>query len=552
MLAREIEPRRLTHDALIVGAGFGGLYQLYKLRQLGMDVKVIDTASDVGGTWYWNRYPGAMSDTESYLYRYSWDDDDLFTSPNRYVMGPEIFTYLRGVADRHDLRRHIELETSLVSAVYDEHLNSWTVTTSRDQIITVRYLITALGLLSKINYPDIPGIPDFQGEKYHTAAWPENLDLTNKRVGIIGNGSTGVQVITALAKEGKVQRLISFQRHPQYSVPAGNRALTERERVDINASYQDIWPSVKDSATAFGITESLTPMAAIAPEKRKAVLQKAWDEGNAFRYMFSTFADITYNEDANEAAADFIREKIRETVKDPEKARKLCPSEPYARRPLCDSGYYEQFNKDFVDIVSLKENPIAKFNERGLALQDGSEIELDVIIFATGFDAVDGSYKNVTIKGRSGIDLKDHWRETGPASFMGIAVAQYPNLFMILGPNGPFANNPPAIETQAELITDCIAYAEHFATTQDKHAVAAPAIEVAEEAEQNWTDLCDQASANSLFRKIDSSWIFGQNIKGKRFSSLFYFPGLGEYRRRIQEMKANGWAGFLLSVGHAA
>jgi cyclohexanone monooxygenase len=546
------EPRRSTHDALVVGAGFGGLYQLFKLRQLGLSVKVIDTASDVGGTWYWNRYPGAMSDTESYLYRYSWDSDDQLTSPNRYVSGPEVFTYLQSVADRHDLRKHIEFETSLVSAVYDEALHSWTVTTSRDQVITVRYLITALGLLSKINYPDIAGITDFQGEKYHTAAWPENLDLTDKRVGIIGNGSTGVQVITALAKEGKVQRLASFQRHPQYSVPAGNRPLTERERADYNARYKDIWPSVKDSATAFGIIESSTPMSSIAPEERKAVLQKAWDEGNAFRYMFSTFGDITYNENANEVAAEFIRCKIREIVKDPEKARKLCPTEPYARRPLCDSGYYEQFNKDFVDIVSLKENPIAKFTERGLMLQNGSEFELDVIIFATGFDAVDGSYKNVTIKGRSGNDLKDHWKENGPASFMGIAVAQYPNLFMILGPNGPFANNPPAIETQVELITECIAHAEDFAESQDKHAALAPAIEVAKEAEKAWTDLCDLASANSLFRKIDSSWIFGQNIKGKRFSTLFYFPGLGDYRRRIQEMKANGWAGFLLSVNHVA
>ncbi|XMA18222.1 hypothetical protein WAI453_011013 [Rhynchosporium graminicola] len=548
-------------DALVVGLGFGGIYQLKKLRDQGLNVKAIDKASDVGGTWYWNRYPGAMSDSYSHVYRYSWDHEDLINYPwnTRYLQGPDILKYLQHVVERHDLRKDMQFGTELLGSDWNEIERRWVVNLSTGETLRVKYLVTALGVLSKTNFPAIPNLHKFQGKLYHTANWPQDADLRNKRVGIVGNGSTGVQVITAIAKADEVKQLLCFQRNPQYSVPAGNGILSPQERQEINDNYKETWSKAKKTLFAFGFEESTRPTFSVGPEERERVFEEAWQKGNGFWFMFCTFGDITFDERANFEAQEFIRKKIRQAVKDPEKARKLCPTELYARRPLCDSGYYEQFNKENVDIVDIKASPIVELTEKGIKTSDGTIYELDVIICATGFDAVDGSYARVAIKGREGESLKDHWVDTGPTSYLGIMVPNFPNLFMIGGPDGPFSNQPPALETQAEIITDLIARVETVATNKSHDTNEARSkggtsggeercgvIEVELEAEKGWTDHCEEISAASLFRKLDS-WIFGKNIPGKSDAVMFYFAGLGPYRKEIAAILEDNLRGFKIS-----
>ncbi|KAK5939205.1 hypothetical protein PMZ80_008508 [Knufia obscura] len=534
-----------THyDALVIGAGFGGIYMLKRLLDQHLRVKVVDAATDVGGTWYWNTYPGAMSDTESYIYRYSWDKEDLLSYEwkEHYIKQPQALAYLHHVVDRHDLRKYMQFNTELLSAQYNEERNVWIVQTSTNETFTCHYLVTALGLLSKQNWPDIKGIKDFKGEMYHTGKWPRSYDFKGKKVGIIGNGSTGVQVITQLGKENQVEKLVSFQRHPQYSVPSGDGPVSEEYREKINRNYDEIWEQVRNSAVAFGFEESDVPCMSVTPEERRKKFQEAWDLGNGFRFMFWTFNDLTVDPAANEEACEFIRSKIRETVKDQEKARKLQPTEYYARRPLCDAGYYEQFNKENFEVVSLKDEPIEAITEKGIRTSK-QEYELDVLIFATGFDAVDGNYTRLAIRGRDGESLKDHWSETGPVSYLGVSVNNFPNLMMITGPNGPFTNIPPTLETHVEFISDTIARAEKNNPRNDGTVVKGAVIESTADAEKGWTQICDELSANSLFRK-SPSWIFGANIPGKKYSSLFFFGGLKDYRRRLKEVIDGGYVGF--------
>jgi cyclohexanone monooxygenase len=537
-------------DALVVGGGFGGIYQLYRLRELGLSTIVIDAAGDVGGTWYWNRYPGAMSDTESYIYRYSWDKDDLlqYHWKEHYVKQPDVLAYLNHVVDRYDLRKHMQFNTEMTSANWDDASHRWIIKTSTGEEFRARYMVTALGLLSKTNFPAYDNIGSFKGEMYHTGKWPKHHDFRNKRVAVIGNGSTGVQVITALG--GQVKQLVCFQRTPQYSVPSGDGPVSPEYRKKINSDYEAIWKQVKQSSVAFGFEESKTACMSVSPEEREAVFEKAWQLGNGFRFMFWTFSDLTVDPAANEEACKFIRKKIRQIVKDPAKADKLCPTDYYARRPLCDGGYYEQFNHDSVSIVDLKSDPISTFTPSGITTKStstGEETthELDVIIFATGFDAVDGNYTRIAIKGRSGESLRDHWRETGPTTYLGICVPDFPNLFMITGPNGPFTNIPPTLETHAEFIAELIGQAEKTrkastGTDADKDAII---IEATPEAENGWTDLCKELSDNSLF-KITDSWIFGANVPGKKNAVMFYFGGLGNYRKKLEEERRSGYKSF--------
>lgn len=548
-----ITMKQTNYDAIIIGAGFAGIYQLYKLLGLGLECLVLDAAGDVGGTWYWNRYPGAMSDTEAYIYRFSWDKEDLLTYPwdEHYVKQPDVLKYLEHVVRRHDLRRYMQFHTEMRSANYDDTHNRWVLDTSTGEIFTCRFLVTALGLLSKQNYPAYPGIDRFAGERYHTGNWPAQHDFKGKRVGVIGNGSTGVQVITAIAKE--VKQLVCFQRTPQYSVPAGDGPVSKEYREKVNRNYDEIFAQVKNSIVAFGFEESRVPAMSVSEEERERVFQDAWDKGNGFRFMFWTFCDLTYDEAANEAACKFIRKKIAEIVTDEKKRAKLTPKDFYARRPLCDAGYYQQFNRDNVDIVDLKETPITEITPHGIRTADGVEHPLDVIIFATGFDAVDGNYIRVAIRGRDGQSLKEHWAATGPTSYMGVCVPNFPNMFMITGPNGPFTNIPPTIETQvefvAQLIEEGLRGATATATPSDGPPAAAPVkgadvvIEATAEAEQDWTALCKSLSDNSLFKKTDS-WIFGANVPGKTHTVMFFFGGLADYRRRVKELADDGYKGF--------
>ena len=528
--------RRL--DALVVGAGFGGIYMLHKLRNdLGLDAVAIDKAGGVGGTWYWNKYPGALSDSEGFVYQYSFDRDLYAQTPwkTKFVRQPEILEYLNGVVDRYDLRDHIALQTAMTDASFDEVAGIWTVHTDRGVTFECRFLVNGLGLLSATNVPDFPGMNDFEGRVVHTGAWPEDLDLTGKRVGVIGNGSTGNQVITATAPIAG--HLTSFQRTPQYSVPAGNRELPPEELQSHRDDFDATWDQVRNSSVAMGFVESERETFSVSAEERERIFEAAWQNGGGFRFMFETFCDIATDEAANEEAASFIRRKIAEIVKDPETRRKLTPTDLYARRPLCDSGYYDTFNRPNVSMVSLKETPITHVTEKGIVTADGTLHELDVLILATGFDAVDGNYTRVDISGRDGKSLRDHWSD-GPTSYLGVATTGFPNMFMILGPNGPFTNLPPTIETQVEWIAEAI---RHSSGSDARWLDVRPEIETA------WTETCSDIAHQTLFPRA-ASWIFGANIPGKKRTVMFYLGGMKEYRSISAAETAAGYPGFLSSA----
>ncbi|QCP07263.1 NAD(P)/FAD-dependent oxidoreductase [Micrococcus luteus] len=533
-----------TVDAVVIGAGFGGCYLVHRFAdEMGMSVIGLEKGDDIGGTWYWNRYPGALSDTQSHLYRYSFHKGLLEKGDwsHTYVNQKDILEYFELVDRELDVRRHFRFGEEVASATWLEDEQRWELVTKSGLTLRATYVVNAVGLLSAVNMPTIKGIDSFQGEILHTGAYPEGKDLSGKRVGVIGSGSTGTQVVTALGPQ--VKQLTHFVRSPQYSVPVGRREVTDEEKARIKANYDEIWEQVKNSSVAFGFEESSTPAMSVSAEERERVYEKAWNEGGGFKFMFGTFSDIATDEEANETAAAFIRNKIGEIIEDPEKARKLTPHDLYARRPLCDDGFYATFNLPHVDVVALKETPIKEITAEGIVtapesgVEGGEQLhELDVIIFATGFDAVDGNYRRMDIRGRDGVEINEHW-EGQPTSYLGVATDNFPNWFMILGPNGPFTNLPPSIETQVEWITDFIDYAR-----QNGIATVEPKAQTIEE----WTQTCTEIANATVFTKVDS-WIFGANVEGKKPSVLFYLGGLGNYRGVLDGERDAGYPGFELT-----
>lgn len=412
---------------------------LHKLRdELDLRVRAFDKAGGVGGTWYWNRYPGAKSDSEAHLYQYSFDKELLqeWDGNTRYLDQPRILAYLEAVVERHGLGESIQLSTAVEAAVFDGSRNVWTVTTSRGETLTTRYLINAVGALSAPRLPDIKGRDSFRGNLIHTGSWPEGLTVEGKRVGVIGTGSTGTQFISEASRTAG--HLTVFQRTAAYNVPSGNGPVSAAEVSRIRADYDRFWDQVWNSRVACGFEESDVPAMSVSAAERRRVFQENWDIGNAFRFAFATFSDIFTDPAANEAAAVFIRSKIVETVRDPETAAKLLPTGPFATRPICNQDYYESYNRDNVALVSLKDNPIREITPRGVLTEDGVEHGLDVLVFATGFDAVDGSYNAIGIRGRGGESLRRH-RQDAPSSYLGVATSRLPNMFMVLGPNVPSA-----------------------------------------------------------------------------------------------------------------
>ena len=522
-------------DAIVIGGGFGGLYAVHKLRnEQGLHVKAYDNASDVGGTWHWNRYPGALSDTESFCYRFSFDKEllDQGSWQSRYLTQPEILEYLNGVADRFDLRSSYQFNTKIVSTRFDEATGLWHVLTDKGESASAKYLITGLGLLSAINKPRFAGIDEYRGEVYHTGAWPEGADLSGKRVGIIGTGSTGVQVIIALAPI--VQHLAVFQRSAQYVVPIGNWPEDTETIDNYKANYDEIWKQIKRSQVAFGFAESTTSGLDVSEAERDRVFEEAWQRGGGFRFMFETFTDVATSHDVNTSAANFIKRKIARIVKDPDIARKLMPSDLYAKRPLCATDYYGVYNRKNVSLVDVKEDPITEFTANGVRLASGIEHELDVVIFATGFDAVDGTYTKIDIHGRGGVTIREKWAD-GPLGYLGMMEADFPNMFMILGPNGPFTNLPPSLESQVDWIADAIATME---------ADGRSTIEPTQAAEDEWVETCRTIANMTLFPKAES-WIFGANIPGKKNAVMFYLGGLGNYRDALQAVRESGYASMI-------
>lgn len=529
------------YDAVVVGAGFGGLYSVYKLRdEQGLNVLGFDSAGDVGGTWYWNRYPGAVSDTESYVYRYSFSGELLQKGrwKSRYLTQPEILDYMNEVADHYDLRRSFQFGTKVTATHFDDAMGLWKVTTDKGQTVTAKYLITGLGLLSAVNKPNFKGIDSFKGQIMHTGAWAQDANLEGKRVGVIGTGSTGVQVIIATAPIAK--HLTVFQRSAQYVVPIGNTPQSAEVIADQKANYDDIWKQVKSSVVAFGFEESTIPAETASEEVRNAVFEAAWQRGGGFYFMFGTFCDIATSQIANDAAANFIKKKITQIVKDPVLAKTLTPKDIYAKRPLCGNNYYDVYNRDNVTLADVKADPIAEFTPNGIRLQSGAEHELDVVIFATGFDAVDGNYTRIDMRGRNGVTMREKWKD-GPLGYLGMMETDFPNFFMILGPNGPFTNLPPSIETQVEWIAETIEMME---------AKGSSSIEPTEAARDEWVGLCRTIADMTLFPKAES-WIFGANSPGKKNVVMFYMAGLGNYRNAIGAVKDGGYQTMIFDRANA-
>ena len=527
-------------DAVIIGAGFSGLYQLHQLRDhLGLSVVVLEAAGDVGGTWYWNRYPGARCDSESYSYSYSFDREleQEWNWTERYPEHAEIRRYLEHVADRFSLRRDIRFDTRVVSAAFDDATNLWTVKTGGGDSYTTRFLITAVGCLSSANIPKIPGLDGFAGRWYHTGRWPhEGVDFTGKRVGLIGTGSTGIQATPVIAAQAA--HLTVFQRTPNYSVPARNGPFTAEAQAKIKADYPALREKMRSTVNGHPYDIREDSALDIPEQERLRRYEAAWEAGGlGFR---ATFADLLRNKEANDTASEFIRAKIRSIVKDPETARKLTPTDhPFAaKRPPIDSGYFETFNRDNVSLVDVRETPIQEITPRGIRTGD-KEYELDAIVFATGFDAMTGPLLAIDITGGGGRSLRQDWA-AGPRTYLGLQVPGYPNLFTVTGPGSPavLANMPVAIEQHTRWITGCIRHMQENGLTR---------IEADPKAAEDWVAHVNEAAHETLLPMANHSWYLGANIPGKPRVFMPYAGGMARYARLCDEVARDGYRGFQAS-----
>ena len=532
-------------DVVVVGAGFSGLYLLHRFRALELSTAVIEAGDEVGGTWYWNRYAGARCDVESLTYSYSWSDElqQEWEWSERYPRQAEILRYVGHVADRFDLRRDIRFETLVTEAVFDEITNRWAIRTDQGDHLSARFCIMATGCLSVPNRPDFPGIDDFKGDTYHTGLWPhEGVDFTGKRVGFIGTGSTGIQAIPELAKQAA--HLTVFQRTANFSVPAWNGPLDPRDQEERKASYPDYRQIARESPIGdiFEVGEMSGPD--LPPEEVQQELEKRWNKGGFG--MLLTFSDILSNEEVNEVAAEFVRNtefvrnKIRERVDDPDIAELLCPRDhPFGTKRLCvDTDYYETYNRDNVTLVDVKNSPIEALTPTGLRIAD-AEFEFDAIVFATGFDAMTGALFDIDIRGRGGEALEEKW-SAGPRTYLGVATAGFPNLFMITGPGSPsvLSNMMVSIEQHVEWVTECIAHLiEHDIDV----------IEPTHGAEDEWVEHVREVGEQTLYPRADS-WYMGANIPGKPRVFTPYVGGVGRYRQTCDEVVAKGYKGFTLGA----
>jgi cation diffusion facilitator CzcD-associated flavoprotein CzcO len=522
------------YDAIVIGAGVTGLYQLYRLLQLGLSARIFEAGGGVGGTWYWNRYPGARFDSESYSYAYSFSEELLqeWDWKEHFSGQPENERYLNYVADKFDLRRHIQFNARISSAVYDEQENRWQIETEDGRRARAQFVIAAVGILSASYVPDIAGIDSFQGQSFHTSRWPrEPVNLRGKRVGVIGTGATAVQLITEIAKE--VGHLTVFQRTPNYCAPLRNSEIDPETQKKIKASYPEIFKKCRE--TVGGFMHDFDPRSAleVSPEEREAFFEAIWAEPG-FKKWFGNFHDVMTNREANELYAEFVRNKIRARVKDPVVAEKLCPKDhPFgSKRIPLESGYYEVYNQDNVLLVDVRETPIERVTPKGIKTSD-KEYEFDVIIYATGFDAVTGELTRMDIRGEGGQKLKDKWAD-GPRTYLGLQTAGFPNFFIANG--AVFCNFPRCAEVVAEWVSDCIGYMRRKNFTR---------ITATLQAEDAWTEHDSSLTAGMLFTE-GNSWFMGTNIPGKKRHYLLYAGGSPKYRQKCEEVAANGYEGFLL------
>ncbi|WP_419918532.1 flavin-containing monooxygenase [Candidatus Poriferisocius sp.] len=578
--------RHLPHfDAVVIGAGFAGLYMLHKLRQLGLTARVYETGDDVGGTWYWNRYPGARCDVESLEYCYSFDPEleQEWEWTERYPAQPEILLYAQHVAERYDLYRDIQFNTKVTEAVFEEGTGRWRVSSSvsvdhidhnhapvgtdplagevgtdadlvtaeynqlKNQelvltgtdadLVTAEYLITAVGCLSSSNVPDIDGIDTFEGELHHTGRYPkEGIDFSGRRVGVIGTGSSGIQAIPVIAEAA--DHLIVFQRTPQYAVPARNHPLDPREQAEVKADYRRLREQNRAQYGALGARFDWNEGSVLEVDLEEATreFESRWEIGG-FAFL-GAYSDIARTPEANNIAADFIKDKIRETVNDPEVAERLIPTTHVGcKRLVLDTGYFETYNRDNVTLVDINESPILEITTDGLRTADGIHHDLDVIVFATGYDAMTGSLLRMDIRGRGGLSLAEQWYG-GPRTYLGLSVPGFPNMFTITGPGSPsvLANMIVCIEQHVDWIGNCIDYLRGGGYRF---------IEATEEATDGWVEHVNLVAGHTLYPTCNS-WYLGANIPGK--TRVFMpLPGFPAYAEKCEQVAAAKYEGFNLA-----
>jgi cation diffusion facilitator CzcD-associated flavoprotein CzcO len=524
-------------DVVIVGAGFAGMYMLHRLRNLDLSAQVLEAGSGVGGTWYWNRYPGARCDIESMQYSYQFDDDlqQEWEWSERYSPQAELLAYAEHVADRFGLYRDIRFNTRVKAARYDESLSRWTLQAEDGSEIIARHCVMATGCLSVPNWPKIEGLQNFAGPIHHTALWPHHgVSFTGKRVAVIGTGSSAIQSIPLIAQEA--EHLYVFQRTPNYSIPAHNAPLHPERVKTIKSEYPAMRARAK--TTHPGIDGSFNKGSAseATPEERRAEYQRRWREGGLT--FMGAYGDLILHKEANDTAADFVRERIREIVESPQTADALCPKNIIGGKRLCvDSNYYATYNRDNVSLIDVAERPIEEITQTAVRA-DGREFTIDMLVVATGFDAMTGALMNVDIRGRGGIRLQEKWAD-GPSSYLGLAMAGFPNLFSVTGPGSPsvFTNMLPTIEQHVEWISDCLGYMKAREYTL---------IEAENTAEKAWWEHVQEVAGKGLKASTDS-WYLGANVSGKPRVFMPYYGGFPEYCRICEQVVAGGYQGFAMA-----
>ncbi|SPM31455.1 flavin-containing monooxygenase [Mycobacterium terramassiliense] len=532
-------------DALVIGAGLSGLYMLHRLRQLGVRARVLERAENVGGTWLFNRYPGARCDIESIEYSYSFSDEIQreWVWTESMPAQPEIEAYLNFVADRLELRRDIQFHTEVVAMTFDEDAGAWVVRTAAGESLRAPFVIAATGILSVPLEPDIPGMDTFTGTSLFTSRWPkEGCDLTGKRVGVIGTGSTGVQLIPVVAREAL--RLCVFQRSPAYTLPWEVRQFEPGELDEMKARYDEIraaqraHPIGAARLSAFSVLFEMLGRPPLKSATRDEQL-RAIEHSGVMGAL--NWGDVFFDIDANRMAAKLYGEAVARIVEDPDTAAALVPEHPFAcKRPIIDYGYYQTFNRDNVTLVDLRKSPIREVTATGIRTEHGS-YDLDVIVYATGFDAMTGALSRIDVRGRDAMSLAEFWATEGPLSYLGLAVAGFPNLFMIQGPGSPSAttNFVAALEQHVEWIGDCISYLRGNGIRT---------IEALGAAQQEWIDHATALVAPTvLMHPSCNSWYNGGNVPGKKRMYMGYTGGIPEYRRRCDEIAAGGYTGFKLA-----
>ena len=525
-----------SYDVVVVGAGFGGMYMLHRLRGLGLTARVYEQGDGVGGTWYWNRYPGARCDVESMQYSYSFSDElqQEWDWSERYAPQPEILKYANHVADRFDLRRDIQFSTRVECAAFDEAIDRWSVTTSDGMTVTAQFVVLATGCLSNARMPDIQGLSSFKGQVYHTGNWPhEPVDFTSLRVGVIGTGSSAIQSIPVIAAQAK--HVTVFQRTANFSIPARNAPMTAEERQAFRNNYPEVRRVAREVARN-GIYTDLPDRGALddADNVRGARYEARWQRGGLT--FMSAYNNLGLDKAANDTAADFVRGKIAEIVRDPETAQLLQPNtHPIGTKRICiDTDYFSTFNRANVTLVDIRANPIEEIVPHGVR-SGRKDHEIDALVLATGFDAMTGSVAKIDIRGRNGVTLNQKWAE-GPKTLLGLMTAGFPNLFIITGPGSPsvLSNMIVSIEQHVDWIADCLAYMRgHGLDT----------MEATQDAEEKWVAHVNEVAHTTLYPQANS-WYMGANIPGKPRIFMPYIGGVGVYRQICNDVAAKGYEGF--------